>query len=126
MSRFRVRAACAAIAIAAGLVLTVRGQDTPDTRLQILQSVGLPAIDEGLLQDDSHTPSSVENRQRAALREALLNDRVGASGAHYRAGRVVVRFRDEAAASERLSAVRAASGTSEIAARPSYADFDVV
>jgi serine protease len=37
-----------------------------------------------------------------------------------------VRFRDESALPDRQAAVRAASGTGEIAARPSYADFDVV
>ena len=106
--------------------MTLRGQVTDESRLQILQNVGLPAIDEGLLQDDSHTPASAETRQRAALRAALLDDRVGASGTHYRAGRVVVKFRDEAAMPERSAAVRAASDTGEIAVRPSYADFDIV
>src|SRR5664279_2441192 len=97
MGRLRARAVCATIAIAGGLVLTLRGQVAGDGRLQILQNVGLPAVDEGLLQDDSHAPSSPETRQRTALREALLDDRVGASGARYRARRVIVRFRDEAA-----------------------------
>ena len=92
----------------------------------IQEHLGLAAIDEGLIQDDSHTPSSPETRQRAALREWLLQDRVGASGAHYRPGRVIVRFRDDAAMPERRAAVRAASDTGEIAVRPSYADFDIV
>ena len=125
MGRFRARAACATFVIAGGLVLTLRGQ-VDQSRLQILENVGLSAIDEGLLQDDSHTPSSDQARQRTALLEALLDDRVGASGAHYRAGRVIVKFRDEAAMSDRSAAVRAASGTGEIAVRPSYADFDIV
>jgi serine protease len=92
----------------------------------IQEHLGLAAIDEGLIQDDSHTPSSIENRRRVALREALLQDRVGASGGHYRAGRVIVRFRDEMAMPDRRAAVRAASGTGEIADRLSYADFDIV
>ena len=125
MGRFRARTVCATVLVAGGLVLTLRGQ-TADSRLQILQYVGLPAIDEGLIQDDSHTPSSPETRQRSALREALLQDRVGASGSHHRAGRVIVKFRDEAEMPERRAAVRAASDTGEIAARPSYADFDIV
>ena len=106
--------------------MTLRGQGADGPRLQIVESVGLPAIDEGLLQDDTHTPSSPTTRLRTALREALQGDRVGASGSHYRAGRVIVRFRDEAAMTDRRAAVRAASDTGEIAARPSYADFDVV
>jgi serine protease len=126
MRRFRVRTVCATIVVAGGLVMTLRGQVADGSRLQILENVGLPAVDEGLLQDDSHTPTAPETRQRAALRQALLNDRIGASGTHYRAGRVIVRFRDEAAMTDRRSAVRSASDTGEIAARPSYADFDVV
>jgi serine protease len=125
MDRFRARAVCATVAIAAGLGLSLRGQTTDDSRM-LIQNVGLPAVDQGLIQEDSHTPSSPETRQRAALREWLLQDRVGASGGRYRPGRVIVRFRDEAAISERRAAVRAASDTGEIADRPSYADFDIV
>jgi serine protease len=126
MGRFRARIVCATIVVAGGLVMTLRGQVADGSQLQILENVGLPAVDEGLLQDDSHTPQAPETRQRAALREALLNDRIGASGTHHRAGRVIVRFRDEAAMTDRRSAVRSASDTGEIAARPTYADFDVV
>jgi len=111
--------------VAGGLVLTLRGQ-VDGTQLQILQAVGLPAVDEGVLQDESHSPSSNEARQRTALRQTLLADRVSATGTHYRPGRVIVRFRDEAAMADRRAAVRAASGTGEISVRPSYADFDIV
>ena len=92
----------------------------------IQEHLGLPGIDEGLIQDDSHTPASPETRRRAEVRAAMFQDRVGASGGHYRPGRVIVKFRDEAALSERLAAVRAASDTAEIAPRPSYAEFDIV
>ena len=126
MFGFRARALCGTLALAAGLGNGLRGQMADESRLVILQNVGLPAVDEGLLQDDSHRPSSDETRQRTAVREALFDDRVGVSGAHYRAGRVVVRFRDEAAMPDRRAAVRAASNTGEIAVRPSYADFDIV
>jgi serine protease len=126
MGRLRARTVCATLAIAGALVLSLRGQGTEESRLQILQQVGLPAVDEGLLQDDSHTPAAPETRRRAALRDALLGDRIGASGTRYRAGRVIVRFRDESAMADRQAAVRAASGTGEIAPRSSYADFDVV
>jgi serine protease len=126
MGRFRAASACAAVVIAGLLVLTLRGQGTDDGRLQILEHVGLPAIDEGLLQDDSHTPSSPETRQRAASRTSMFQDRVGPTGTRYRAGRVIVKFRDEAAMPDRRAAVRAASATGDISTRPSYADFDVV
>ena len=93
-------------------MLTLRGQVADDTRLQVLQNVGLPAIDEGLIE--------------GVRRVAALEDQAGASSARYLAGRVIVKFRDEAAMLDRRAAVRAASGTGEIAARPSYADFDIV
>src|SRR5580765_7172365 len=109
MGRLCARTVSATIAIACGLAMTLRGQVAGGPRLQILESVGLPAIDEGLLQDDTHTPSSWTTRERTALREALQGDRVGASGSHYRAGRVIVRFRDESALADRQAAVRAAS-----------------
>src|SRR3954470_16500451 len=109
MSRFRVRAAGAAVAIAAGLVLTLRGQSADGSRFQLLENVGLPAVDEGLI-----------------VREARLRDRAGVIGATVRSGRVIVKFHDEAAMTERRAAVRAASASGEIAVRPSYADFDVV
>ena len=126
MGRFRGQVVCAAIAVAGGLVLTLRGQVADEARLQILQNVGLPAVDQGVLQDGSHTPSTLETRQRAALRASLFQDRIGASGTPYRAGRVVVRFRDDTAMTERRAAVRAASDSGDIADRPSYADFDIV
>src|SRR3954454_10036233 len=102
MSRFRVRAAGAAVAIAAGLVLTLRGQSADDSRFQLLQNVGLPAVDEGLI-----------------VRDARLRDRAGGIGAPVRPGLVIVKFHDEAAMTDRRAAVPPASATGEIAARPS-------
>ena len=109
MGRFRVRAVAAAIAITAGLALTLRGQSADDSRFQLLEHVGLPAVDEGLI-----------------VRNARLRDRAGVLGATVRPGRVIVKFHDATAMTERRAAVRAASATGEIAERPSYADFDVV
>ena len=108
MGRFRVGAAIAAIAVAGVLVLDVRGQ-VDNARFQLLENVGLPAVDEGLV-----------------LREAKLQAQAGSSGTPYLPGQVIVKFRDAAAMTERRAAVHAASGTGEIAVRRSYADFDVV
>jgi len=72
--------------VAGGLVLTLRGQVADSARLQILESVGLPAIDQGVLQDDSHSPSSSAARQRTALRQTLASDRLSSTGTRYRAG----------------------------------------
>ncbi len=128
MGGFRARTLCATlvVVVAGGLIVSLRGQTADEPQMLIQEHLGLAAVDEGLIQDDSHTPSSPETRLRAALREALLQDRVGASGGHYRPGRVIVKFRDEVAMPERRAAARAASDTGEIADRPSYADFDIV
>jgi serine protease len=114
------------LAIAGGLVLTLRGQVADQPRLQILQNVGLPAIDQGVIADDSHRPYSPEALRRAAFRATVDQDAGAGPPSRYRSGRVIVRFRDEAAMSDRREAVRAASQTGDIAARPSYADFDIV
>src|SRR4051794_20522839 len=114
MGRFRARTAFIAFAMVAAVIMALHGQATDDRRLEILQNVGLPAVDEGSIQDRELTPSSAAARRRAALRDALLGDRVSTTGTRYRAGRVVVRFRDASAMEERRSAVRAASRTGEI------------
>ena len=125
MSRYRARALASAF-VAGALVLNLRGQTPVASPTVIQQDLGLPAVDEGVIQDESHTPASAEARRRAAVLGALLQDRVGASGGHYRPGRVIVKFRDEAAMADRLAAVRAASDTGAITARPAFADFDIV
>jgi len=126
MGRFRARTVFLAFAMVAALIMALHGQAGDDRRFEILQNVGLPAVDQGSIQDRELTPSSVAARRRAALRDALLGDHVSSTGTRYRAGRVVVRFRDASAMEERRSAVRAASQTGEIVERPSFADFDVV
>ena len=107
MRRFRVRAAVAALVVG-GLALTLRGQTAGVGGLQI-QNVGLPAVDEGLIQ---YAPR--------------LRDDNAAVGSRVRPGRVIVRFRDDVAIADRRAAVREANSGAEIAARPSYADFDIV
>src|SRR3954462_10315151 len=107
MSRPRARAASATLAILGGLVLTLRGQDA--SRLQILSGVGLPAIDEGVLADDTHRPGSPEALRRAAFRVTVDRDGPRVARSNSRPGRLIVRFRDEAAMSDRRAAVRAAS-----------------
>ena len=90
--------------------MTLRGQVADETRFQVLQNVGLPAIDEGLIEREAR----------------LIQDRAGGSGVRSASGRIVVKFRDDTAMPERQAAVRAVSATGEIAVRASYADFDIV
>jgi serine protease len=126
MRGFRARLLCVTVAVAAGLVLGLRGQTADNAHFVVLENVGLPAVDEGAIADESHTPSSPETLRRAAFSKSLHAERTGASGVPYTPGRVIVKFRDEAAMQDRRDAVKRASDTGEIAARPSYADFDIV
>jgi serine protease len=107
-------------------VLTLRGQVADQSRLQILQNVGLTAVDEGVIVDQSHLAGSPGSMRRAAFHPTLEPAAAVAAEARYRPRRVLVRFRDETSMAERRAAVRSASGTAEIGSRPSYADFDVV
>src|SRR5581483_3523238 len=53
-------------------------------------------------------------------------DRIGTSGAHYVAGKVIVKFKDGAPAALHTESLRAASRTAAATVRPDYADFDIV
>jgi serine protease len=125
MGRLRPRLLCAGVVVAAGVVVGLRAQ-TPDHARAYIQSVGLPAVDLGVLADESHTPSTVENARRAALHASLVRDGAGAGGARYIPGRLLVKFRDTATAAERQAAMASISRSAVMTPRPSYADFDVV
>ena len=127
MSRFRARALLVTLAVAGGLVLGLRGQSVEDVRFAVLQGVGLSAIDEGAIRDESHTPVSPQAVQKRALAASMSStDFVGASGSRYRSDRLIVKFRDDAAMPDRLAALAFATSTGALDARPSYADFDLV
>jgi serine protease len=65
--------------------------------------------------------------QRRSIRAAASPiDRVGASGARYLPGRVIVKFKNGTSATARVSALSAASRTASLSQQPSYADFDLV
>src|SRR5438034_11448019 len=77
-----------------------------------------PAIDRGLIPDLSRAPDSVETGIRAAIRaDGFSLERVGAGGARYVAGKVIVKFRDTASSAARVSAM-AAIGSSTPSERP--------
>ena len=119
----RARLSCVALAIAA-CVLTVHGQSSTERHV-ILQNVGLPAVDEGLIVDETHAPGTREARKRSAMRDALYRQSERPAF-RYAPGRVVVKFRDQATDAERLSALAGLAATATIDPRPSYADFDLV
>jgi serine protease len=65
--------------------------------------------------------------QRRSIRAASSPiDRVGASGARYLPGRVIVKFKNGTSAAARVSALSAASRTASISQQPSYANFDLI
>jgi serine protease len=109
----------------AGLVIGLRGQSGENYRRNS-QNVSLPAVDVGVMADESHTPSTVETMRRTAIQAALVRDRIGTSGVRYVPGRILVKFRDVASDAERQAAMASIAPDAVMTARPSYADFDVV
>ena len=123
MGSLCARLSCVALAIAAG-VFAVHGQ-SPTERHVILENVGLPAVDEGLIVDETHAPGTPEARKRSAMRAALYRQSERPA-VRYVPGRLVVKFRDQATEAERLSAIAGLASTATIEPRPSFADFDLV
>jgi serine protease len=113
------------------LLVVFRGSVHGDQRYDdppflILQGVGLPAVDVGLMKDESHSPDAPEALHRRAIRATLRGDQAPRSSASFRPGRLIVRFRDEAPAAARMSALHDAAPSGILTERPSYADFDLV
>src|SRR5438094_2397255 len=114
-----------ALALAGLAAFVVHGQSPVDGRLIILGN-GLPAVDAGVTFEETHSPSAAEAIRRIAIRTAVQQQRMNDAPLSYVPGRVIVKFRDAAAAADRIDAVRSASSTAAIAERPSYANFDIV
>ena len=93
----------------------------------IVVGVGLPAIDRGVVADESRAPDRPETILRRSIRSSsILRDRMGASGVRYQRGRVIVKFRDAVSSASRLSALSATSRTASMSERLSNANFDVM
>lgn len=105
------------------LGLLVHGQSGP--QLTVL-NVGLPAVDEGPIPDDTHRPASPEAIRRAAIRAADDAVRPGRTGRAFTAGRVIVKFRDAASASARDAAIRSVAAGGVLQPRDGSTDFDIV
>src|SRR5262245_12027142 len=96
-----LRARLAVLTLGAASLVFFRGsihgnQRYDDPPFLILEGVGLPAVDVGLMQDESHSPDAPEATRRLALRATLKGDEALRSSASFRPGRLIVRFRDEA------------------------------
>lgn len=112
--------ACAAVAV------VPHGQSTPVAPLAVIESLGLPGIDEGVIAESTHAPGTPAALRRSAVAASLRGDRHGSSGAPYVPGRVIVKFRDSASTTARVSAMSAVSRTASMGTRPVNADFDIV
>lgn len=118
--------------LALGLALSVlfgtygRGQARDGRSFTVLEHVGLPAVDEGVIHDETHAPGTPEALRRTALTSWLHGDRTSVSGAPYAPGRVIVKFRNGTSSSARAVAVRSSTRTGAVASRPPHADFDIV
>src|SRR5581483_10806207 len=110
-----------AVLIATGLV--VRGQQASPL---VLLGVGLPAVDEGPIPDETHRPFSPEAIRRAAIHAADDPVRRGRGGRAFTAGRVIVKFKDAASEGARDAAVRSVVASGVRQPRTASADFDVV
>jgi len=126
MRAYPARVAVLAFVAALTASWIVRGQTAANHSLVVLENLGLPAIDEGVLQDDSHAPNTAEAIRRRALGAALAAQRTGHQTARYAPGRVIVKFRDAVSTTGRLTVLSTASRTASLRTRPSYADFDIV
>ena len=129
MDRFRVR--LYSLTLCAGLLIVFsvagRGQVPAAWSRVVLGQYAPPPIERGIIPIESRAPDSPETRQRLSIRPASgAIDRAGASGARYVPGQVIVKFRDGASTTSRVSALSVASGSASISRRPSYADFDLV
>lgn len=114
------------VALLALLTVTALGQAPPSPR-RILSRIAPPAIERGISPDLSHAPGTPEMRRRQSIHAVSgVVDRAGASGARYRPGRVIVKFRDGVSAAARVSALSVVPGRATISPRAASQDFDVV
>jgi len=125
----RIRAGLSVAAALLAIATLTLGAQTivPNTgEFTVRLGVGLPAVDQGALNDESRAPQTAQTLKRLAIHEQLHRERTGATGVPYASGRLLVKFRASASSGARADAIAAASDTAALTARPSYADFDVL
>ena len=124
--RFLTTFSIVVLVIAGFFAASGRGQTTTSPR-RLLSRFAPPAVQSGISPDLSHAPGTPETLRRQSIRRTGATiDRVGASGARYRPGRVIVKFRDGVSAATRLSALSVVSGRATMSPRAASQDFDVV
>ncbi|HEY2904880.1 MAG TPA: S8 family serine peptidase [Vicinamibacterales bacterium] len=113
---------------AAALIGSARGRgQTSGALRQVLDNFAPPAIERGISPLMTQAPDSPDVIRRRSIRRAsAVADRIGASGAPYVAGKVIVKFRESASTRTRTDSLREATRAGSIDTRPAYANFDIV
>jgi serine protease len=127
MIRHRARFHFLSLTVAALLIGGVRGQTQTrlGTRFQ-LQTNALPAIDRGFVDAEPTTFGRANQFGPRAQRGAAPAERIGAGGAAYVPGRIIVKFRNGVSAQARSSVLSEVGHSGSMSPRPDYADFDIV
>jgi len=100
----------------------------PAPRTIVVQRTVSP-LQRGIIPTSSHAPHHPDRRRQAAIRPASVTiDRIGTSGAAYAPGKVIVKFKESASATARVTAMSRArtTGAASTTTRPSYGNFDIM
>jgi serine protease len=117
------------VIVSAVLLHNAHGQSPTGSVLDIRENVGLPAVEEGVVADESRAPGTRETLLRAGT---LTRTRIDSTGTAYAPGRVIVKFKSAATMAARMAAMSSLkslsvkSGRATLAARPEYANFDIM
>jgi serine protease len=113
------------LGIALFLAGGTRGRGQTPASGGVIEFFAPPAIDLGLVANVSRSPDAAASKVRASIRVAGSSlDRVSPSGAHYVAGKVIVKFREGTSATAHASALSVTSA--KASTQPSYANFEVM
>jgi serine protease len=120
--RFRVGLVLLTCVLVLAPVGAGQGQTAGPSRV-VIDRFAPPAIERGISPLEARPP---DVRRRIIRPMSGTLDRTGGSGAHYVAGRVIVKFRDGVSTGSRQAATSASSRTASLTTRPDYANFDIV
>jgi serine protease len=129
MSRIRLILLVFAVSLAllVMLGLPLRGQPLGQRARVLVSRFAPPPLLRGIIPVALRGPGSSDAKLRRSLRVVgRTMDRRGASGAPYRPGRIIVKFKDGVSSAQRLAALSSASRTASLGPRPSSANFDIV
>jgi serine protease len=116
----------------ASLALHAAGREQPASVRSVVVERTVAPLQRGVIPTDSRQPGHSHRRQQAAIRPASTPlDRVGASGASYVPGKVIVKFKDGTPSATRSAVMSRIPATARAdlassSTRPPHANFDVV